>query len=143
MGPRSECAYACYDLGLLLKTSPDTVRFPAMSIFCSGERFSESDKSVTEGVPEVVVELASTSDRRALYPERATGYLQWGVLTVWVIDPQAKSLSLFTPSEPEKTLSVADVLDGTPWLQGFRITMAELFVEPEWWTGQSSVRQPK
>lgn len=48
--------YACFDLGLLMGRAPDTIRFPAMCWFATGERFEESDKDITETVPTLVVD---------------------------------------------------------------------------------------
>src|SRR5215475_8829898 len=45
---QSQSGYACFELGLIVGRNPDTVRFPAACYFTQGERFSESDKFVTE-----------------------------------------------------------------------------------------------
>lgn len=132
--PQSASAYACYDLGLLMESSPDTVRFPAMSIFCAGERFGEMDKAITESVPDVVVELASTADRRSLYPDRAEQYLSWGVSAVWVIDPQEQQLLSHRQNESLELFDATGTFVAEPWLKGFSLVVSDLFIEPEWWT---------
>lgn len=130
----TERGYACFDLGLHLAREPDTIRFPAMCYFLEGQRFAESDKPFTETVPALVVELASTSDRRKQMDTRVEQYLDWGVRSVWVIDPRARWLSIIGPGRDPLRLSEQEMLTGEPLLPGFRVRVAELFVEPEWWT---------
>ncbi|MBL8852297.1 MAG: Uma2 family endonuclease, partial [Planctomycetaceae bacterium] len=48
---RTSLGYACFDLGLLLARSPDTLRYPAVSYFLDGPRFAESDKLYTDVIP--------------------------------------------------------------------------------------------
>ena len=135
----TEIGYACFDLGLHLRSAPDTVRFPAISYFIEGPRFAEADKEVTEAVPAVVVELASTSDRVAQCKFRTAAYLRWGVSAVWTIQPSDRTVTISRLNEPERRLTCADCLEGTPQLPQFRLPVSDLFVEPEWWRGPSKV----
>lgn len=131
------CAYACFDLGLLLSEAPDTVWFPAVSFFAGGERFAESDKQATTTVPRLVVELASSAERRARLPSRVARYLEWGVQAVWVIDPRARTVQVIGRDHQPQQFGEHDELTGAPWLPGFRIRVATLFEEPVWWTGKT------
>ena len=137
--PEAEAAgamYACFDLGLVLSQSPDTVRFPAVSFFGGGRRFEESDKLATDTVPSVVTELASSADRRERMDSRVTGWLNWGVTGVWVIDPRARTVSQYAPDAPRIDLREGDLVRGQDWLPGFEFLVGDLLVEPEWWTGR-------
>ena len=126
--------YPCFDLGLLTARRPDTVRFPAISYFFGGERFFESDKTVTETVPRLIIELASTKRRRHEMTKRISQYLAWGVSAVWVIDPCQKTVQIHQHQQAAQLLTTAEFLEGGPWLTGFRMAVADLFVEPKWWT---------
>src|SRR5579871_5633979 len=55
----SQRGYACFELGLIVRRDPDTVRFPAACYFVTGERFAESDKFLTDVCPALVIEIAS------------------------------------------------------------------------------------
>lgn len=129
--------YACFDLGLILQQQPDSVRFPAVSFFAGGELFAESDKLATESVPRLVTELASSADRRAQMPERVARYLDWGVTAVWVIDPRARSTVLHSVDASARVFQAGDILRADGILPGFEVPVAELFVEPKWWTGRA------
>ena len=130
--------YACFDLGLQLRTNPDTVRFPAISYFSSGPRFAESDRAVTSAVPHLVVEIASTADRRRRQLERSHDYLAWGVPTVWIVDPQQKAVDILQPDTPTRRLTATEWLLGTADLEHFRIRVSALFEDPPWWNARRS-----
>lgn len=131
----TDAGYACFDLGLQLAAAPDTVRFPAACYFDSGPRFAESDREITSSIPALVVELASTSDRQRLQPQRSHEYLEWGVQVVWTIEPRLRLVSVFTSDQPVRSLGKTDSLTGESILGGFRVEVETLFAEPEWWTG--------
>jgi Uma2 family endonuclease len=129
--------YACFDLGLILRQDPDTVRFPAVSFFAGGERFAELDKLATTTVPRLVTELASSSERRGQMPDRVAAYLAWGVGAVWVIDPRARVVSVHVGDSEPQQLDKSQTLSGDGTLPEFAMPVADLFIEPQWWTGQS------
>ena len=129
----SSSGYACFDLGLILNREPDTVRFPAVSFFVEGERFSENDQDATETVPVVVVELASTADRRRAMGPRVADYVEFGVKLVLVIDPSLEQVTIWVPGLPKVELSKGDELAHLQPLPGFEIRVEDLFAVPEWW----------
>src|SRR5262245_22207211 len=92
---REPIGYACFELGLVLARNPDTLRFPAVSFFTGGPLFEEADKVVTESRPALVVEVPSTNDRRRGIRQRVTGWLDWGVVSVWVLDPHNQEIHAF------------------------------------------------
>jgi Uma2 family endonuclease len=128
--------YACFDLGLQLRTHPDTVRFPAISYFHHGPRFAESDREVTSAVPALVVEIASTADRRQRQPKRSQDYLSWGVSTVWIVDPRQKSVDIMQPDAPACRMTASEWLTGAAALDGLRIRVSALFEDPPWWSAR-------
>src|SRR5579864_2162436 len=61
---KEQGGYACFELGLAIARNPDTVHFPAICFFTTGDLFAEAEKVITEVRPALVVEVASTNDRR-------------------------------------------------------------------------------
>ncbi len=61
---QDEKGYAGFETGLVVARNPDTVRRPPVSFFVTGERFAELDSRLTETRPALIVEVASTNDRR-------------------------------------------------------------------------------
>lgn len=130
---REMFGYPCFDLGIHLERSPDTVLFPAVSYFTEGARFSEADNEYTTNAPAVVIELATSNDRRSGINERVSLYHQVGVKSVWVVDPHARTIIVLR-NAPSQTirLSEFETLNGGPELQGFTMSVGDVFKEPEW-----------
>lgn len=124
--------YACFELGLLVSRRPDTLLFPAVSYFSSGPMFAESDKVLTEARPSLIIEVASTNDRRRGMEQRVSQWLEWGVSTVWVLDPQQKHVHTVEQGRGGQRLAEHQELLGHSVLPGFQIRVGNLFQEPGW-----------
>ena len=127
-------AYACYELGLVTCRDPDTVRCPPVSVFIGGEAFAEMDREVTESRPGLVIELATSNQRRAEMAERVLEWHAWGVPCVWIVNSLDKSVHVAERGQVVQVRSTAERLSGTPVLPGLEFAVKDLFVEPEWWT---------
>lgn len=127
-----QAGYACFELGLMIARHPDTVYFPAVSFFTSGPLFAEADKVVTEVRPSMVVEVASTNDRRRGMEQRVSAWLEWGVKLVWVLDPQSKQVHAIEKGKAGQRLAEHQSLLGGSVLGGFKVNVGELFKEPGW-----------
>ncbi|MBT6154365.1 MAG: Uma2 family endonuclease [Planctomycetaceae bacterium] len=127
--------YACFELGLVVARNPDTVRMPQVCYYQSGERFAETDAVVTEQRPTLVVEVASTNDRRRDMAARVSEYLRRGVERVWVIDTVDFQCIVHTAGQPAEQLTAHDTLSGGPILPDFQMCVEDLFTEPKWWQG--------
>jgi Uma2 family endonuclease len=60
--------------------------------------------------PELVIEIISPGQTFAEMTEKATDYLQAGVLRVWVVDAKAKAITVFYPDAPPQTKRGNDTL---------------------------------
>lgn len=127
--------YACFELGLRIAREPDTVHFPAVSYFLGGKRFAESDKLYTDTVPDLILELSSTPDRRAQMSRRIGRWLEWGVRQVWVIDSVERSVAINAAGSEPKRFDEGSTVTADPVLPEFSVRVGELFVVPEWWMG--------
>ena len=128
---------ACFDLGLILRRHPDTVLCPPVSCFPLPAGFVETDKLITDTLPRLVIEIASTNDRRAELAERVKSYFEKGVTGVWVFDPvdqRAHALS----RETNRSFSAGESLHDFAVLPGFRFSVAEAFCDPKWAQGEIS-----
>lgn len=130
---QEQAGYACFDLGLIVSRDPDSTHFPAISYFTSGPMFAEADRGATETRPALVVEVASTNDRRRALDERISGWLDWGVRLVWVFDPTAKQVHVLEHGHAGRRLDEHQTLFGGLILSGFRANVGDLFKEPGWW----------
>ena len=124
---------AYFDLGLVVKRDPDTVRFPAACIYKSGSRFEETDKVVTEYRPDVIFEVASTNARRRLVKSHVDEYIHWGVELIWVVDTVEKQVYEFSSASGSRTIEFDGILNGEDTLFKFLMPVQDLFAEPDWW----------
>ena len=138
---RTSTGYACFELGLTVARSPDTVYCPPISYFVSGSRWEEMDRSITETKPALVIEIASSRDRRKNIAHRVSQYLDWGVTVVWIIDTDSQQVSAHTlkgsidfPDDGhlEATADWTSHRDRLPVLPGFRFPVVDIFREPDW-----------
>jgi Uma2 family endonuclease len=129
---KEQGGYACFDLGLAIARNPDTVQFPAICFYTTGSLFAEAEKVITEARPTLVVDVASTNDRRRGIDQRVTGWLNWGVTLVWILDPHARQVHVFEKGRAGQRLVDHQTLCGGNVLSGFKIGVGELFKEPGW-----------
>ena len=131
---KSTDTYACFELPLIVRSEGPTVRCPAVSFFRyeAGTRFAETDKVLTDTRPVLIVEVASTNERRESMSLRIQGYLEWGVSGIWVIDPVTRHVHQFHGNGNGVTLKEPQVVAGHPVLPGFSIPVSDLFKPPAW-----------
>jgi Uma2 family endonuclease len=125
-----EQAYAAFEIGLVVARNPDTVRRPAVSVFAGGERFAELDRTCTETRPALVIEVASTNDRRRDMRDRVESYLDWGVRNVWVADTLEKSVHCIQQGRPPRIYAGEQSIPGSPLFADFKIAAKSLFEMP-------------
>ena len=129
-------SFAAFDLGIHTRSRPDTVRFPAMSVFAGGDRFAVLDAAIAVAVPTLVLEIASQNDRRRTVAQRVHEYHTHGVATVWIADPHDETVIVLHPETAPVMLKGEATLTAPALLPGFAIPITQLFSEPVWWRGK-------
>lgn len=134
--------YACFELGLAAVRNPDSAFFPAISYFVGGNRFAELDKVVTDSCPALVLEIASTADRRRVLRRRVAQYFEWGVSVVIVVDPDDRRVVVHLSNQTAIVLKQDSTLacspdwwlnrPDRPFLEEFELSVSTLFQEPNW-----------
>lgn len=76
--------------------------------------------------PELVIEIISPGQSFGDLSEKATDYLNAGVLRVWVVDSQAKSITVFYPDSPPITKRGQDSLQDIV-LPDLNLTVEQVF----------------
>lgn len=82
---------------------------------------------LVEGVPVLVAEVLSPSDRHADVTERVQNFLDAGVALVWVVEPDFATVTVYTPDSEPRLFSRGQELTAEPHLPGFKVRVAELF----------------
>ncbi|MCA9036389.1 MAG: Uma2 family endonuclease [Planctomycetaceae bacterium] len=127
--------YAGYDLGLHVSTDPDTIYFPAISCFNKGPRFEQNDLLIASQRPHLVVDIASSNDRRRDMRLRTLAYLKMGVETIWIPDPFKREVQVVRKNQTTVSLGDWQILEGGQALPGFSLAVKTIFAQPSWWTG--------
>ena len=107
--------------------SPATSRMPDVS-FVSTERLNQPELAgmLYNGAPDLAVEILSDSNTLAEIAQKVSEYLNAGGRAVWVIDIDARTLTVHTAAAPPLTLTDTDTIDGGDYLPGFSCPVADL-----------------
>ncbi len=73
------------------------------------------------------MEVVPPSDRAGAVAAKALAWLDAGVRTVWVVDPETKLVAVHRPDGVVTLLRGDAVLDGGDVVPGFRLPLPELF----------------
>lgn len=96
--------------------------------YLSAERQAELDKKGYNSVaPELAVEVISPSDQEKTLRQKISGYLAAGT-TVWVVDPEEKTVEVYVPGQPVKVFDENATLDGGDVLPGFSLPVKKIFM---------------
>ena len=107
--------------------SPATSRMPDVS-FVSTARLDQPELAgmLYNGAPDLAVEILSDSNTPAEIAQKVSEYLSAGGQAVWVIDIDARTLTVHTADAPPLALTDADTVDGGDYLPGFACAVADL-----------------
>jgi len=118
------------EVGFVLRRRPDTVRAPDVAFVRAGrEPSADRAERYFEGAPDLAVEVVSPDDRAWEVAEKVDEYLTYGARLVWMVYPRARHVIVHAPDGVARVLRVGDALDGGDVIPGFRLTLAELFVD--------------
>lgn len=80
---------------------------------------------------ELAVEILSDGDTPAEMLQKRREYFASGTRLVWIVDPDARTVAVFTDPDTHTVLSAADTLSGDPVLPGFALPLTDLFDDPQ------------
>ena len=129
-GKETTLGYAlCGDLGVRTETAPDTVRGADVAFYSRARLpYSRSAPGLPEVVPDLTVEVYSPSNRSSEILGKVREYLDAGVLMVWVVHPNRRTVAIYRPDDPiPAILAENDFVENLPELPGFRCPVAEFF----------------
>lgn len=116
-----------------LRLLPNQVRIPDVS-FIRWERFPGGRLPATPVfavVPDLAVEVLSEGNTPAEMERKLRDYFQAGVRLVWYVDPQSRSVHVYTAPDRSSRVHEDQMLDGDEVLPGFQLSLHELFARAE------------
>ena len=85
------------------------------------------DLIYVDGLPLLVVEIISASDKPGQIARKIDTYTEAGVPLLWLVDPFDRHVVVYRRGHPPVFLTANDELDGYDVLPGFRVKIARLF----------------
>lgn len=116
------------ETGFTIAQNPDTVRAPDVT-FVAKERIPMEGEPRGFWViaPDLVAEIISPSDRASDVQDKVTDYLTAGVRLVWLVDPQARTVTVYQSLHRIQILLAEETLTGEDVLPGFELPLSQLF----------------
>ena len=115
------------DSGFVIENDPLSVLRPDVA-FVRAERIYPGleERGFMAIVPDLEVEVLSPGDRSIDIANKIERYRRAGVPILWVVDPQTRSVAVYTLSHQPVTLHEGDELDGGEILPEFRLPVGEI-----------------
>lgn len=106
---------------------PNKVRIPDVS-FTRRDRLPDGPAEGHGRVaPDLAVEVTSPNDAVDYIETKINDFLAAGVVLIWVVYPEIRTVQVYRKDGTGKRLRVGDTLDGEDVLPGFRCEVAALF----------------
>jgi Uma2 family endonuclease len=114
-----------------IRLFPGLVRIPDVS-FASWGRFPDRripQKPIPALTPDLAVEVLSEGNTPGEMKRKREDYFVAGVSVVWEVDPERRTVTVYTADGRSNVLGIGDRLDGWTVLPGFSLEVNELFSE--------------
>ena len=127
---RNKGYVVCNDAGLVVERDPDTVNGPDVFLYDESLPFEQLPFPYDEKLPTLIVEVLSPSDRLGKVVQRVTRFLDRGTSIVWVLDPEARNLTVYRPGQSPVVLEPDQQVTGEDLLPDLKVSVAEFFKTP-------------
>jgi len=111
------------ETGFLLARNPDTVRAPDVAFVRKDRLRGPPGRAFFEGPPDFAVEVVAATESLREAHDKARCWLDHGASLVWVVDPEAETVTVHRPGAEPRTFGNGDVLDGGEVLPGFTLAV--------------------
>jgi Uma2 family endonuclease len=115
----------------MMRLAPGLVRIPDVS-FILWDKFPGgriAPDPIPDLIPDLAVEVLSEGNTPQEMQRKLDDYFAVGVRQVWYIDPNARTVELFTAPDRRILLHEGQILDGGPLLPGFSLLLREFFAK--------------
>lgn len=118
------------DVGFVLRlpADPERVRGPDVA-FVSNDRLPQGrlPEGFIEGAPDLAVEVLSPGDNPLDVQQKVRDWLEGGARLVWVVAPQARTVTVYRPDGTARLLMEEEILEGEQVLPGLAIPLGQVF----------------
>ncbi|HEV8307346.1 MAG TPA: Uma2 family endonuclease [Methylomirabilota bacterium] len=117
------------DVGFVLSlpADPERVRAPDVA-FVGSARLPEGrlPQGFLSGAPDLAVEVLSPSDNPVDVQQKVRDYLEAGARLVWIVAPQAKTVTVYRRDGSARLVREAEHMDGEDVLPGLTVPLADV-----------------
>lgn len=113
----------------MMQLWPGRIRIPDVA-YISWDRLpghKVPNQPIPDVAPDLAVEILSPSNTDKEMELKRQDYFQSGTQLVWIIDPEIRTVDVYTSVDSNRRLAVSDALDGGSVLPGFSMKLADLF----------------
>ena len=121
-----------YSADAMLRVLPGLVRLPDVT-FLTAEQVAAhllTRDAIGPFSPALAVEILSPSNTAREMQRKRKEYFLGGTCLVWIVDPEKRTVEVWTSPDDVVTLTEEQTLDGGDLLPGFRLPLREIFVDP-------------
>lgn len=107
------------------------VRMPDVA-FISWDRFPDRrvpEEPIPDLIPDLAIEIPCAGNSPGEMARKRREYFQAGVRLVWMVDPEARTVMVYTAPDQSVRLDESQTLDGGAVLPGFALPLRDLFAE--------------
>jgi len=113
-----------------LRLAEHIVRAPDVAFTASDRLTGQQDEPIPRAAFNLAVEVLSRGNTPGEMRRTRRDYFDHGVELVWIVDPSAESIGVYSPEggadEPAAVLRAGDTLDAAPVLPGFTLPVADV-----------------
>jgi Uma2 family endonuclease len=114
-----------------LRLFPGLVRIPDVA-FIAWDRVPGGtipEEPIPDLVPDLAIEVLSASNTPGEMARKRREYFAAGIRLAWMVEPQTRTVTVFTGPDQSRTLNESQTLDGGEVLPGFALPLRDLFAE--------------
>jgi Uma2 family endonuclease len=115
------------EVGIYTRRSPDSVRAADIAFVSRARLAGLSANGYLTVAPELIVEVTSPADRWQDVRQKLEEYFAIGVQRVWIVEPDKRTMLVYSASVDVRAYREGDILIGEGVLEGFTLPIGELF----------------
>lgn len=112
--------------GYILSEEPPTLRGPDVAVVLERRPTEGQPGGWVRDAPDVAVEVLSPSDASSAMQLKVLEYLEAGARLVWIVDPDARTVTVHRPDGSANLLREHQTLSGEEVLAGFTVELREI-----------------
>lgn len=115
------------------RVSPGVVRLPDVAFIRWDRLLTEAGKipDIAPVGPDLVIDIPTPENATAELARKRREYFAAGTKLVWEIEPDDRTVAVYTDPATHTLLTATDTLDGGTVLPGFVLPLADLFNDPQ------------